>query len=95
MTTELYASLMNVSTETALLSELVAFSENLGFNQACAVMLIRKAGSSRFEAKVIENYQQAWKAASRVSTAIANDLKLATGNQKHFSRINGLRLFEF
>ncbi len=73
MTTELYASLMNVSTETALLNELVTFSENLGFNQACAVMLVRKAGSSRFDAKVINNYKQSWKAASQVSTAIASD----------------------
>jgi DNA-binding CsgD family transcriptional regulator len=73
MATELYASLMNVSTETTLLKELVSFSENLGFNQACAVMVIRKAGSSRFESKVIENYQQSWKEASRVSSSIASD----------------------
>jgi DNA-binding CsgD family transcriptional regulator len=94
MATELYASLMNVSTEAALLKELVTFSEGLGFNQACAVMAIRKAGSSRFEAKVIENYQQSWKEASRVSSAIANDPIVKHSSTSILPLIWGKSLYE-
>jgi DNA-binding CsgD family transcriptional regulator len=73
MTIELYSSLMNVSTETALLKELVSFSENIGFNQACAFMTMRKAGASRLEVKAVDNYQETWKKSSRLASSVAVD----------------------
>jgi DNA-binding CsgD family transcriptional regulator len=73
MTTELYASLMNVSNETALLNELVSFSENLGFNQACAFMKMRKAGASKFSVKDVNNYSEFWKSTCRDEKLISTD----------------------
>jgi DNA-binding CsgD family transcriptional regulator len=73
MTTELYSSLMDVSTENALLKELVSFSGNLGFNQACAFMTIRKAGTSKFSAKDVNNYSDAWKGAYRDEKLLSTD----------------------
>jgi DNA-binding CsgD family transcriptional regulator len=73
MTTELYASLMNISTEAALLKELVSFSGNLGFNQACAFMTMRKAGTSKFLAKDVNNYSDAWKATCRDEKLLSTD----------------------
>jgi DNA-binding CsgD family transcriptional regulator len=73
MTNELYASLMNVSTEVALLKELVSFSENLGFNQACAFMTMRKAGSSKFLVRDVNNYSSSWKGAYRDEKLLSTD----------------------
>lgn len=64
MTTELYVSLMGVANEAQLLSELVVFSENLGFNQACAFMTLRQASSSKPIVKDVNNYSDAWKSSS-------------------------------
>jgi hypothetical protein len=55
MANELYQSMMEISTEGALLKELITFSENLGFNQACAFMTIRKTGTAQAAAKIVDN----------------------------------------
>jgi DNA-binding CsgD family transcriptional regulator len=73
MTTGLYTSLAEVSTETALLRELMLFSENLGFNQACAFMMMRKAGSSKFSSKNINNYSNAWQETCHNEQLISTD----------------------
>jgi DNA-binding CsgD family transcriptional regulator len=94
MATELYASLMNVSTEIALLKELISFSENLGFNQACAFMVMRKAGSAKYEAKIIDNYQESWKVASRASVAVANDPLIKHSSTSTLPLVWGKELYE-
>jgi DNA-binding CsgD family transcriptional regulator len=94
MTTELYASLMNVSTETALLKELVSFSENLGFNQACAFMIIRKGGTSRYEAKAVDNYHSDWKESSRTEKLISIDPLIKHSSSSSLPLIWGKDLYE-
>jgi DNA-binding CsgD family transcriptional regulator len=94
MTTELYASLMNVSTETALLKELISFSENLGFNQACAFMTIRKGGTSRYEAKAVDNYRPDWKESSRTEKLISNDPLIKHSSSSNLPLVWGQSLYE-
>ncbi len=83
MTTELYGSLISVSTENALLKELVSFSESLGFNQACAFMSVRKAGASKFSVKDVNNYSDSWKGAYRDEKLLSTDPII-----RHFSNSN-------
>lgn len=65
--------MMEISTEGALLKELIIFSENLGFNQACAFMTIRKTGTAQVAAKIVDNYQASWKKAQCNHDAVASD----------------------
>lgn len=73
MTTELYVSLMTVANEAQLLNELVVFSEKLGFNQACAFMTVRSAGTSKYVVKDVNNYSASWKSSSHDESLWRND----------------------
>ena len=94
MTTELYASLVSVSTEEALLNELVLFSENLGFNQACAFMTIRKGGTSKYEAKAVDNYNPEWKESSRTEKLISSDPLIKHSSTSNLPLVWGRSLYE-
>ncbi len=73
MITDLYASLLSVSSKIMLKRELVSFAENLGFVHACAFMTMRKAATSSYKIADVNNFQDSWTKTCRDEALIAKD----------------------
>ena len=73
MITDIYASLLSVSSKTMLKRELVSFAESSGFIYACAFMTMRKAATSSYKIADVNNFQDSWTKTCRNEALIAKD----------------------